>query len=184
MLSRCPLILRLAMPLLLLPLATTAVAARVQYVPNVPDEVCSADAVTQPIPHCSETLFEVKVLPLTNSQGVAIGCLASFLYNHLKVVTGQGKFEARVTWFVDPSAKAEFFGNGILITKRGTGPSPNALFQLPPTIVAGGQSVSVDLKPAIAYGKMFNHLPVVRYIGGGLSLECLGVDPTIGNSAN
>jgi hypothetical protein len=155
-----------------------------QYVPHLPDEVCSADAVTAPPVHCSATKFEVKVLPLTNSQGVVIGCLASFLYNHLKVVTGQGKFEAKVTWFVDASAQAEFYGSGISITKRGSGPNPNALFRMPPTVVAGGQSVWVDLKPAIGHGKTFNHLPVVRYLGGGRSLDCLGVDPTIGNSSN
>ena len=177
-------ILRLVLLFVLMPLVTTAHALRFQFVPNLPDEACSADQLTPPPTHCSDKRFQVQVFPLTNNEGQVIGCLASFLYNHLKIVTGPGKFEARVTWFVDASAQAEFFGDGISIKKIGGGPNPNALFRLPPTIVAGGQSVWVEAKPAVVHGKKFNHLPVVRYIGGGKSLECLGVDPTIGNSAN
>jgi hypothetical protein len=152
-------------------------------VPGLPDLECGS-ANSPATPKCEATKFDVQVFPVKDATGTVRGCLSSFGYNHLNIRTSPRKEATTVTWVLDPGANAKFSGDGISITVGGSGHPPGNLFELPLTIAANGLSVSAKVKQNIGGGRKFNHQPVVTLNSGGTVITCLGVDPTIGNSAN
>ena len=152
-------------------------------VPGLPNVQCGS-ASSPATPKCNAAKFDVQVFPVKDTNGNVGGCLTSFAYNDLNIRTSTRKEPTTVTWILDPSANAEFSGDGISITVGSSTHQPSNLFELPPTIATNGLSVSVNVKGNIGGGRKFNHQPVVTLNSGGTVLTCLGVDPTIGNSAN
>jgi len=152
-------------------------------VPGLPDLECGS-ASSPATPKCDATKFDVQVFPVKDASGAVRGCLSSFGYNHLNIRTSRQKEATTVTWVLDPGANAKFSGDGISITVGSSTHQPSNLFDLPPTIAGNAQSVSVKVKRNVGGGRKFNHQPVVTLNSRGSVLTCLGVDPTIGNSAN
>ena len=132
---------------------------------------------------CDAVQWKVQVFRVLDDDGVEVGCLASFGYNDLNIRTTKDMEGTTVTWYLDKNASAKFVDTGIDIQQGSTGHAPSSLFQTP-VIATDGLSVSVEIKKKITGRKKFNHLPVVQVSDITGAPKCLGVDPTIGNSAN
>jgi hypothetical protein len=146
---------------------------------NISDETCGSKSSTDPNP-CEQTTYRVTIVRVSDPRGKVFGCLAVFPYNSLRILTTTNKEETYLHWDIDPNAKAQFFDVGVAISHRGLGPSPSGYFDTPDV---SAQSVTVHFFKNKPHGKQFDHQPKVKLTDGDQQ-ECLGVDPTIGNSAN
>lgn len=148
---------------------------------DIPDETCGSDSSSDP--KCKNTVYRVQVFRVMDPRQKVMGCVAAFPYNSLRIRTTSNKEEAYVTWDLDSGANAQFVDPGVGISKRGViGPIPSSYFDTP-AIASGGQSVTVHFQKNKQHGKQFDHQPKVKLTDGDKN-DCLGVDPTIGNSAN
>jgi hypothetical protein len=157
---------------------------RPMYTPGLPNSVECGSPGSGASDKCDGggKEWHVRVIGVSDEANVTVACVALFMYNHLNIRTSGSKEKAKVTWKLVGLNDSKFVPPGIEFTS-GDSPDPTALFENP-SIFANDKKFKVETKHGATGGMKFNHLPKVQSKIGSAYLYCVGVDPTIGNSAN